>query len=151
MGIKTRYREKPEEIPATEKLITEPAANAVKSPNPIATDEATIRLQRQLAELQQAEGFQHLVAVAANQASQEGHAPYTDAHNHRTRQLVDQHLGRVARAVEEQPAPIRQPAPPPLPPEPDRSSQYSAPVSREAPNGSGRREPPSQVRLSPAP
>src|SRR5262249_49548267 len=37
-----------------------------------------------------------------------------------------------------------------LPPEPDRSSHYSAPVSRQAPSGNGRREPnASQVKLSP--
>jgi hypothetical protein len=145
MGIKTRYREKPEQIPASEKLTNdEPSTDAVESPIPAVTDEASERLRKQLADLQRAEGFQRLISVAANQAAQEGHTPNTDAHNYRTRQLIDQHL---ARAVE-QPAPIRQPAPlPALPPEPERAAIYSAPVSREV-TGNGYRPSPSSMRLS---
>jgi len=149
MGIKTRYREKsPEEIPASEKIESEPVqSNPAAPPN---CDEATERLKQQVAALQQSEEMQRLVAYASNQAAQYGYQPGTAEHQQATHQII-QHLANQKPA---QPTPEPEPFRPQqsvqLPPEPDRAAMYSAPPSREAPSGNGRRElSPSQVKLSP--
>jgi hypothetical protein len=171
----------PEQIPATEKFTTEPVADAIirheaDKPPDVAADEATLRLQRQIQELKQSEELQrqaaaaqpqvspewrafleanprlqqnfHLAYAAASQAHNEGHQVNSRAQMERTLELVDQHLRQMHR---EAPTPEFFAPPPPPSPEPDRSSHYSAPVSREVHSGNGTRRElsPSQVRLSP--
>src|SRR5262249_18483924 len=88
-----------------------------------------------------------LTAIAAHQAATEGHQRDSDDHRKRTRELFDQHLARFQSQ-----APTPQFFTQPPPPEPPSAAAYvSAPVSREAPSGSGTRRElsPSQVKLSP--
>jgi len=90
MGIKTRYREKsPEEIPASEKIDSEPVqSNPAAPPN---SDEATLRLQQQVAALAQSEAAQRLMSYASNAAAQYGYQPGTAEHQQATHQII-QHL-----------------------------------------------------------
>jgi hypothetical protein len=144
MGIKTRYRGRPEfpadnGPPPSEKipLNEEPAADAV--------DPATDRLRKQLVDLKQSEALQQLTNYAVNQAAAEGHVPNSESHIRRSRELFEQHLR--PQAPEPEPEPEFQPPPPSLPPAPERAAIYSAPVSRET-AGTGYRPSPSSVRLS---
>jgi hypothetical protein len=141
MGIKTRYREKPEfpadKAPAPSEKIPlndEPAADAV--------DPATERLRRQLADLKQSEALQQLTNYAVNQAAAEGHIPNSESHIRRSRELFEQHLRPQAPA----PEPVTEPEFRPQP-APERAAIYSAPVSREV-TSNGYRPSPSSMRLS---
>jgi hypothetical protein len=92
-----------------------------------------------------------LTAIAANEAAKR-HERGTDAHRQATRRIFNQHLGRMAGVNPEpdEPLELDVPKPPPPPPQPETGAMYSAPVSREVANGSGRREPsPSSIRLTP--
>src|SRR5262249_3819386 len=150
MGIKTRYREKsPDEIPAaSEKIESEPVkSNPAAPPN---SDEATRRIQEQLAALQQSEAMQRLMAYASHQAAAHGYQPGAPDHQAATQQIL-QHIANNQRPPQPspEPEPFRPQRSEPLPPEPDGSAKYSAPVSREASGNGSRRELNGTIRLSP--
>jgi hypothetical protein len=93
-----------------------------------------------------------LTALAAHEAAQQGHQRGTDGHREATRRIFNQRLGHM-RGVNPEPEPpeleLDVPKPPPPPPRPDPGALYSAPVSHQVANGSGRRQlSPSQVHLS---
>src|SRR5262245_59905785 len=119
MGIKSRYREKsPEEIPASEKIESEPVkSNPAAPPN---SDEASLRIQQQIAALQQSEAAQRLMAYASNQAAQHGYQPGTAEHQQATHQIL-QHLANQRPQPSAEPEVFRPQRSEPLPPE-DHSS-----------------------------
>jgi hypothetical protein len=142
----------------------------------IEADEATLRLRKQLDDLQQSEQIQRqhaerqhqqtqqinqLAEFAASEAEKQGHQRGTDGHLSAAREIFHNHLTHLqaqaqAAAAAQQAAANPAPAPefsrsslPPLPPElPERTSHYSAPVSRETPTASGQRTSTTRVTLT---
>jgi hypothetical protein len=135
-----------EKIPPSEKRSLED----IPAPDAVTGDEATVRLKQALDSLKHSEALQSLAAFASHQAAHQGHQIGSPGHQQATREIFDQTLARMqehaSNAAESEPS---VPRPPPPPPAPERAAIYSAPVSREVANGSGRREPsPGSVRLS---
>jgi hypothetical protein len=101
--------------------------------------------------------YSELAAFAANEAAQAGHERGSHEHMQATKQIFDKHLAHLQAQAQRQtePAMTEPPskffAPPPAKPVRAPSVPYSAPVSREIPNGGPRpqfEENPSRVILS---
>jgi hypothetical protein len=89
--------------------------------------------------------YSDLAAFAANEAAQAGHERGSRQHMEATKQAFDQHFARLQAQAQQTEQPAMQESkffapPPPKPLRTPTSQHYSAPVSREIPNGGPRPE-----------